>query len=187
MHNAWFRICSRYRVCATPPTVLGLSFWNYTGSLMMVWRWSCVFFLESWNYFLSLFFCILILRLFLRPNTTNVTRENAPCPRNSSYSFTAILLKVYRCLNHGLKISMWYFLNPEIIFCYFFHIFNLDFFKTIIPLKWIGSIHLVLVTPPTVLGWSFWNFIGAFEMVWRYACGIFRILIFFVTFFAFLI
>ena len=38
-------------VSATPPTVLGQSFWNFTG-------WSedmHIVFSESWNYFLSLF------------------------------------------------------------------------------------------------------------------------------------
>ena len=52
---------------------------------------------------------------------------------------------------------------------------------------WIFSRYLVPSTPPTVFGQSFWNFTGAFAMVWRFACGFFRILkLFFITFFAFL-
>ena len=51
----------------------------------------------------------------------------------------------------------------------------------------IFSRYLVPSTPPTVFGQSFWNFTGAFAMVWRFACGFFRILkSFFITFFAFL-
>ena len=46
---------------------------------------------------------------------------------------------------------------------------------------------LVLATPPTVLGQSFWNFTGVLRMVWRYAYCFFRILkLFFITFFPFL-
>ena len=48
----------------------------------------------------------------------------------------------------------------------------------------IFSRYLVPSTPPTVFGQSFWNFTGAFAMVWRFACGFFRILkLFFITFF----
>ena len=47
-------IWSMYLVSATPPTVFGESFWNFTGVLRMVWRYAYCF-SESWNYFLSLF------------------------------------------------------------------------------------------------------------------------------------
>ena len=79
------------------------------------------------------------------------------------------------------------FQNPEIIFYHFFRIFNLDIFWALILQKCIGSRYLVPSTPPTVFGQSFWNFTRALRMVWRYACGFFRILkLFFITFFAFL-
>ena len=71
---------------------------------------------------------------------------------------------------------MWFFQNPEIIFYHFFRIFNLDIFWVLILQKRIGSRYLDLVTPTTVLSQSFWNFTGALRMVWRYACGFFRIL-----------
>ena len=81
---------------------------------------------------------------------------------------------------------MWFFQNPEIIFYHFFRIFNLDIFLTLMLQKCIGSRYLVPSTPLTVFGQSFWNFTGALRMVWRYACGFFRILkLFFITFFAF--
>ena len=48
----------------------------------------------------------------------------------------------------------------------------------------IFSRYLVPSSPPTVFGQSFWNFTGAFAMVWRFACGFFRILkLFFYHFF----
>ena len=90
--------------------------------------------------------------------------------------FCPILLKLHRCFKDGLKMCMWFFQNPEIIFCYFFHIFNLDIFWVLILQKSIGSRYLVPLTPPTVFGRSFWNFTWAFRMAWRYACGFFRIL-----------
>ena len=77
---------------------------------------------------------------------------------------------------------MWFFQNPEIIFYHFFRIFNLYIFWVLILQKRIWSRYLVPVTPTTVLSRSFWNFTGALRMVWRYACGFFRILkLFFIT------
>ena len=49
--------------------------------------------------------------------------------RNSSYSFMPILLKLYRCFCHDLKICMWFGYYPEIIFCHFFCNLNLVIFK----------------------------------------------------------
>ena len=77
----------------TPTTVFSRSFWNFTGSFSMVWRYACGF-LESWNYFLPLF-THFELRHFLSSNITEVYREQVPCPLNSSYSFEPILLKLY--------------------------------------------------------------------------------------------
>ena len=57
----------------------------------------------------------------------------------------------------------------------FFHIFNLDFFAWF----WVCSGDIVSVTPPTVLYRSLWNFTGILIMVWRYACGFYRILMLF--------
>ena len=42
--DTWFRVCSRYLVSATPPTVLDRSFWNFTAVLIMVWRFACAFY-----------------------------------------------------------------------------------------------------------------------------------------------
>ena len=69
---------------------------------------------------------------------------------------------------------MWIFQNPEIIFYYFFRIFNLDIFWVLILQKCIGSRYLVPLTPPTVLGRSVWKFTWALRMAWRYACGFFQ-------------
>ena len=43
----------------------------------------------------------------------------------NSYSFTQILLKLYRCLDHPLKICMWFGYDPQINFSHFFLQFEL--------------------------------------------------------------
>ena len=40
----------------------------------------------------------------------------------------------------------------------------------------VFSRYFVPLTPPTVFVRSFWNFTGVLRMVWRFACGFFRIL-----------
>ena len=47
--------------------------------------------------------------------------------RNSSYSFILILLKLYRCCDHALKICMWFGYNPQINFVTFLQ-FELSYF-----------------------------------------------------------
>ena len=42
---AWFWVCSGNLVSATPPTVLYRFFWNFTGILVMVWRYACAFYI----------------------------------------------------------------------------------------------------------------------------------------------
>ena len=44
---------------------------------------------------------------------------------NSSYSLMLILLKLYRCCDHALKICIVFGYNPQINFCYFFSNLNL--------------------------------------------------------------
>ena len=84
-------------------------------------------------------------------NTTEVYREQVPCPLNSSHNFWPILLKLYRYFKDGLKICMWFFQNPEINFYYFLDILNIDIFLVLILQKRIGSRYLVPLIPPTVL------------------------------------
>ena len=75
----------------------------------------------------------------------------------SFWNFTGVLRMVWR-------YACGFFQNPEIIFYHFFCIFNLDIFWVLILQKSIGSRYLVPLTPPTVFGWSFWNFTWAFRM-----------------------
>ena len=93
-HGAWCRIFSRYLVPLTPPT----GFVRYLLKLYRCFKDGLkdmhVVFLESWNYFLSLF-SHFELRHFLSSNITEVYREQVPCPLNSSHSFWLILLKLY--------------------------------------------------------------------------------------------
>ena len=57
-----------------------------------------------------------------------------------------ILLKLYRCFCHDLKICMWFGYYPEIIFCHFFCNLNLVIFKCTIMAGDINSLNL-LVAP----------------------------------------
>ena len=49
--------------------------------------------------------------------------------RNSSYNFMQILLKLNRCFFHGLKMSMWFPYNPQIVIYHFFYDVNLDIYS----------------------------------------------------------
>ena len=57
----------------------------------------------------------------------------------SSYSFIPILLKLYRCCDHALKICMWFGYNPQINFCHFFRNLNLAIFSGIFTMKVNGQ------------------------------------------------
>ena len=52
------------------------------------------------------------------------------CVRNFSYSFIPILLKLYRCLDHALKICMLFGYNPQVNFGHIFYNLNLVVFRT---------------------------------------------------------
>ena len=56
-------IWSMYLVSATPPTVFGESFWNFTGVLRMVWRYAYCFFRILKLFFIT-FFRIFNLDIF---------------------------------------------------------------------------------------------------------------------------
>ena len=45
-----------------------------------------------------------------------VNRQRVPCVHNSSYSFIPIILKLYRCLHHTLKMCMCFGYNPQVNF-----------------------------------------------------------------------
>ena len=105
-------------------------------------------------------------------------RVHVPCPLNSSHVFCLILLKLNKGFKDGLKICMWTFSESWNNFYHFFCIFNLDIFFVLILQKHIGSSVPCTVTPTTVLSRSF----KTLQVVWRYACGFFRILkLFFIT------
>ena len=57
-----------------------------------------------------------------------VNGQWVPRGRNSSYSFILILLKLYRCYDHALKICMWFGYNPQTNFSYILSHFS--FFLT---------------------------------------------------------
>ena len=84
-------IWSIYLVSATPPTVFGESFWNFTVVFRMVWRYA-YWFLRI----LKLFFLHFNLDIFSSLYATDMYREYMPCIGNPAYSFRPILLKLYR-------------------------------------------------------------------------------------------
>ena len=57
-----------------------------------------------------------------------------------------ILLKLYRCFCHDLKICMWFGYYPEIIFCHFFCNLNLVIFKCTIMAGDINSLNLLVLS-----------------------------------------
>ena len=60
-----------------------------------------------------------------------------------------ILLKLYRCFCHDLKICMWFGYYPEIIFCHFFCNLNLVIFKCTIMAGDINSLNLLVILNST--------------------------------------
>ena len=84
-------IWSMYLVSATPPTVFGESFWNFTVVFKMVWRYAYCFLR-----ILKLFFLHFNLDIFSSLYATDMYREYMPCIGNPAYSFRPILLKLYR-------------------------------------------------------------------------------------------
>ena len=169
----------------TPPTVLGQSFSNFTGTFRMVWRYAYCFFQNPEIIFYHIFcifnldfFQALILQkcigsMYLLPTTP-------PTVLGQSFSnFTGTFRMVWRYAYCFLRILKLFFIT--------FFAFLTDFFRALILQKCIGSMYLLPATPPTVFGQSFSNFTGAFKMVWRYAYYFFRILNYFLShFFAFL-
>ena len=83
-----------------------------------------------------------------------VNGQWVPCVRNS-YSFILILLKLYRCFDHALKMCMWFGYNPHINFDTFILQFELSHFSGILTMKVNGQRvhceHIVCATPPSVL------------------------------------
>ena len=85
-------IWSIYLVSATPPTVFGESFWNFTVVFRMVWRYAYCFL----RILIFFFFLHFSLDIFSSLYATDMYREYMPCIGNPAYSFRPILLKLYR-------------------------------------------------------------------------------------------
>ena len=164
-------IGSRYLVPLTPPSFLPIRLKLYMGfkdGLKI-----CMWFFQNPEIIFYNFFRIFNLDIFLVLILQKCIGSRYLVPITPT-SFKPILLKLYRCFKGGLKICMWFFQNPEIIFYHFLHILNLGIFWVLILQKSIGSRYLVPLSPPTVFGSSFWNFTWAFRMAWRYACFFFQ-------------
>ena len=87
-----------------------------------------------------------------------VNDQWVPRGRNSSYSFIQILLKLYRCLDHALKICMSFGYNPQINFSHCFCNLNLVIFRVFLTMKvnghWVpcvrNSSYSFIIMPPTL-------------------------------------
>ena len=101
-----------------------------------------------------------------------VNRQRVPCVRNSSYSFIPIILKLYRCLHHTLKMCMWFGYNPQVNFWHFFCKLNLVVFRYFDnESEWtVGALCAQLLLQFLIQ--IFWNFTDVLMMLWRYACAL---------------
>ena len=63
-----------------------------------------------------IFFLHFNLDIFSSLYATDMYREYMPCIGNPAYSFRPILLKLYRYFEDGLKMCIFSFQNPEVIF-----------------------------------------------------------------------
>ena len=63
-----------------------------------------------------IFFWHFNLDIFSSLYATDIYREYMPCIGNPAYSFRPILLKLYRYFEDGLKMCIFSFQNPEVIF-----------------------------------------------------------------------
>ena len=77
-------------------------------------------------------FCKLNLVIFSDILTMKVNGRWVPCVCNSSFSFIPILLKIYQCLDHALKICMWFGYNPRLNFLSLFSKRELSHFSDIL-------------------------------------------------------
>ena len=98
-------------VSATPPTVLGQSFWNFTGVLRMVWRYAYCFFWILKLFFITFFPFLDIFRaLILQICIWSMYLVSATPPTvfgDSFWNFTGVLGMVWRyayCFFRILKL-----------------------------------------------------------------------------------
>ena len=68
-----------------------------------------------------------------------VNRQWVPCVCNASYSFIPILLKLYICLDHALKMCMWFGYNILRLIFETFWQFELSRFSGILTMKVNGQ------------------------------------------------
>ena len=149
-------------MCATPPTDFCRSFWNLTDRFAMVWRCACSLDIIIRLIFVT-FFCIFNLVIFSGANTIKRNILWVPCERNSSYSFMPILLKLYGCFSHGLKMCMWFGYHPQINFLPHLSHFKLGHF-------WgANSIEYMYIGYPCVLNFSN-SFMPIFLKLYRCFC-----------------
>ena len=104
-------------VSATPPTVLGQSFWNFTGVLRMVWRYAYCFFRILKLFFITFFpiFNLDIFRaLILQICIWSMYLVSATPPTvfgESFWNFTGVLRMVWRYAYFFFRILKLFFIT----------------------------------------------------------------------------
>ena len=101
-------------VSATPPTVFGQSFWNFTDVLALVCRCAYCLLIILRFFFFNFFSFVNLVSFYLKPYSQWVSHE-----RNSSCSFRPIVLKLHRWLGQGLKICILFAHKSQIFFSTF--------------------------------------------------------------------
>ena len=121
-------IGSMYLLPATPPTVLGQSFSNFTDAFKMVWRYAYCF-LRILKLFFITFFCIFNLDFFQALilqkciGSMYLLPATPPTVLGQSFSnFTGAFRMVWR-------YASCFFQNPEIIFYHISAFLTLTFFE----------------------------------------------------------
>ena len=121
-------IWSMYLVSATPPTVFGESFWNFTGVLRIVWRYAYCFFriLKLFFYhFLRIFNLDIFRALILQICIWSMYLVSATPPTvfgESFWNFTDVLRMVWRYAYCFFRILKLFFIT-------FFAFLTMTFFE----------------------------------------------------------
>ena len=123
----WKCIDSGYLVSATSHSIL-YSFFKLCTCFLHSLEMCMWFQYNSWINFCH-FFSLCELCHFLTSDFMKVYRQWVPCKCNSLYSFNPFFMQLCTSFFHGLKMCMWFGINPAVNFCHFSTLLTLSFFN----------------------------------------------------------